>query len=114
MEALNRNVTGLNTIYEIQLKSISSQLDSIDRVNSGLKDIRDMYEKSAAESARYCDETEKMAHYMKQLNSVYEKMIKAMTVNMYQPMPGAMPTMPPVNMPQPDENEGFMANNNVE
>ncbi len=114
MEALNRNVTGLNTIYEIQLKSISSQLDSIDRVNSGLKDIRDMYEKSAAESARYCDETEKMAHYMKQLNSVYEKMINAMTVNMYQPMPGAMPTMPPVNMPQPDDNNGLMANNNVE
>ena len=90
MEALNRNIGGLNTIYEIQLKSISSQLDSIDRVNRGLKDIRDMYEKSAAESAHYCDETEKMARYMKQLNSVYEKMIKAMTVNMYRPlgMPG--------------------------
>ena len=90
MEALNRNVGGLNTIYEIQLKSISSQLDSIDRVNRGLKDIRDMYEKSAAESAHYCDETEKMARYMKQLNSVYEKMIKAMTVNMYNPMAGNM------------------------
>ncbi len=88
MESLNRNVGGLNTIYEIQLKSISSQLDSIDRVNRGLKDIKDMYEKSAAESAHYCDETEKMARYMKQLNSVYEKMIKAMTVNMYAPMPG--------------------------
>lgn len=93
MEALNRNISGLNTIYEIQLKSISSQLDSIDRVNRGLKDIRDMYEKSAAESAHYCDETEKMARYMKQLNSVYEKMIKAMTVSMYRPMPG-MPGMP--------------------
>lgn len=91
MEALNRNIGGLNTIYEIQLKSISSQLDSIDRVNRGLKDIRDMYEKSAAESAHYCDETEKMARYMKQLNSVYEKMIKAMTVNMYRPMAGMMP-----------------------
>ena len=53
MESLNRNVGGLNTIYEIQLKSISSQLESIDRVNRGLKDIRDMYEKSAAESAHY-------------------------------------------------------------
>ena len=90
MEALNRNVGGLNTIYEIQLKSISSQLESIDRVNRGLKDIRDMYEKSAAESAHYCDETGKMARYMKQLNSVYEKMIKAMTVNMYNPMAGNM------------------------
>ena len=85
MSALNRNIGGLNTIYEIQLKSISSQLESIDRVNRGLKDIRDMYEKSAAESANYCDETARLAHNMKQLNSVYEKMVKAMTVSMYHP-----------------------------
>ena len=85
MRDLNRDIGGLNTIYEIQLKSISSQLDSIDRVNRGLKDIRDMYEKSASESSRYCDETEKMARYMQQLNSVYEKMLRAMTVNMYRP-----------------------------
>ena len=91
MQDLNRNIGGLNTIYEIQLKSISSQLDSIDRVNRGIKDIRDMYEKSAGQSARYCEETEKMARYMQQLNAVYEKMITAMTVNMYRPMAGAAP-----------------------
>ena len=91
MQDLNRNIGGLNTIYEIQLKSISSQLDSIDRVNRGIKDIRDMYEKSAGQSARYCEETEKMARYMQQLNSVYEKMITAMTVNMYRPT--AMPDL---------------------
>lgn len=89
MEALNKNVGGLNTIYEIQLKSISSQLDSIDRVNRGIKDIRDMYERSASQSALYAEETEKMARYMQQLNHVYENMIHAMTVNMYRP--GAMP-----------------------
>lgn len=92
MEALNRNVGGLNTIYEIQLKSISSQLDSIDRVNRGIKDIRDMYEKSASQSALYAEETEKMARYMQQLNHVYENMIHAMTVNMYRP--GMPPTGP--------------------
>lgn len=86
MQDLNRNIAALNTIYEIQLKSVSSQLDSIDRVNRGIKDIRDMYEKSAGESARYCDEIEKMTRYMQQLNSVYEKMITAMTVNMYHPV----------------------------
>ena len=91
MASLNRNIAGLNTIYEIQLKSVSSQLDSIDRVNRGIKDIRDMYEKSAETSSLYCEETEKMARYMKQLNSVYEKMIHAMTLNM---MGGAAPSVP--------------------
>lgn len=91
MSDLNRNIGGLNTIYEIQLKSISSQLESIDRVNRGIKDIRDMYEKSASQSARYCEETEKMAHYMQQLNQVYEKMLHAMTVNMYRPMMNDIP-----------------------
>lgn len=93
MSDLNRNIMGLNTIYEIQLKSVSSQLDSIDRVNRGIKDIRDMYEKSANQSQRYVEETERMARYMAQLNSVYEKMLTAMTVNMYRPagFPGVDP-----------------------
>ncbi|MCL0132729.1 hypothetical protein M2T35_28215, partial [Klebsiella pneumoniae] len=56
-----------------------------------IKDIRDMYEKSAAQSARYCEETEKMARNMQQLNSVYEKMLHAMTVNMYRPMMNDIP-----------------------
>lgn len=86
MQALHRNIGGLNTIYELQLRGVSSQIDSIDRVNRGIKDIRDMYEKSATQSARYCEETEKMARYMQQLNGVYEKMITAMTINMYRPM----------------------------
>ncbi len=82
MTSLNRNVAGLNTIYEIQLKSVSSQLDSIDRVNNGIKDIRDMYERSADTSRQYCEETERMALYMQQLNAIYAQMIQAMTQNL--------------------------------
>lgn len=109
MQALNRNIAGLNTIYEIQLKSVSSQLDAIDRVNQGIKEIRDMYENSANASSRYCEETEKMARYMQQLNSVYEKMITAMTINMYRPMAGApMPEgmpVPPLQHSTPRQGE---------
>lgn len=95
MQALNRNLSGLNTIYEIQLKSISSQLDSIERVNRGLKDVRDMYEKSARESAAYCEQTEKMAANIRRLNAVYENMLTAMTVNMgIGVAPGAVPGNP--------------------
>lgn len=91
MQSLTRNIAGLNAIYELQLRSISSQVESIERVNRGIKDIRDMYEKSASQAVRYCEETERMAHYMQQLNSIYERMVQAMTVNMYhtQSAPGA-------------------------
>ena len=100
MQDLNRNIGGLNTIYEIQLKSVSGQLDAIDRVNRGVKDIRDMYEKSAQNIGIYSAETEKMVRYMQQLNSVYEKMITAMTINMYRPMMGG--DIPGFNPQQPD------------
>lgn len=103
MQNLNRNISGLNTIYEIQLKSVSSQLDAIDRVNRGIKEISKMYEDTAGASSRYCEESEKMAMYMAQLNQVYAKMLHAMTVNMYAPgMSGAAPEpAAPQAAPQP-------------
>ena len=95
MQALDRNIAGLNTIYEIQLRSISGQLDAIDRVNAGIKNISDMYAKASAAGADYCQESEKMALYMQQLNAVYDRMITAMTVNMYRPpMPGGPAAAP--------------------
>ena len=53
-----------------------------------------MYERSSNSSARYCEETEKMAIYMAQLNQVYEKMIHAMTINMYGANPMAAAAAP--------------------
>ena len=86
MEALNRNISGLNTIYEIQLKSVSSQLDTIDKVNTGLANIRNLYENSTLDSYKIRQETEKMTENLAQLNKVYERMLTAMTVGM-QPRP---------------------------
>lgn len=101
MQNLNRNISGLNTIYEIQLKSVSSQLDAIDRVNRGIKDISEMYTRSVDSSSRYCEETERMAQYMQQLNAVYAKMISAMTINMYNPMAAAAAAAPAAPAPAP-------------
>ena len=83
METLNRNIQGLNTIYEIQLKSVSSQIDAIERINAGLMRIKDLYEGSMVDSSVFRSETEKMAHQLQQLNGVYSRLLNAMTVNMY-------------------------------
>ncbi len=82
MQELSKNLLGLNAIYEIQLKTASGQLESFDRVNKGIKDMRDMYERCAVLSAQYCIEAEKMVQNMATLNKVYENMVAAMTVNM--------------------------------
>jgi gliding motility-associated protein GldL len=83
MESLNRNIQGLNTIYEIQLKSVSSQIDAIERINSGLMRIKDLYEGSIVDSSVFRSETEKMAQQLQALNGVYNRLLNAMTMNMY-------------------------------
>ncbi|MDD7317944.1 MAG: gliding motility protein GldL [Prevotella sp.] len=61
MENLNRTLTGICKIYEMQLKSASSQIGTIDEINA---------------------QTRKMADQIEQLNTIYTRMIEAMTVNM--------------------------------
>lgn len=102
MEMLNRNISGLNTIYEIQLKSISSQIDTIEHINGGLNRIKDLYDGSVVDSSVFRSETEKMAQQLGQLNQVYSRLLQAMTVNMYggAPAPGAYQN-PYTNNPDP-------------
>jgi gliding motility-associated protein GldL len=88
MDLLNRNVAGLNTIYELQLKSISSQINSIEHINAGLNRIKDLYDGSVVDSSVFRTETEKMAQQLQQLNLVYARLLQAMTVNM------GIPNMP--------------------
>ncbi len=80
MEALNRNISGLNTIYEIQLKGISGQIDTLDQINKGLSSIKDMYSGTLPDSSTFRDETEKMTKQIQELNSIYSRMIQAMTM----------------------------------
>jgi gliding motility-associated protein GldL len=92
METLNRNISGLNTIYEVQLRSISSQINSIEHINAGLNRIKELYDGSIVDSSVFRSETEKMAQQLSQLNQVYSRLLQAMTVNMG--MPGIVPPNP--------------------
>ncbi|MDE7451875.1 MAG: gliding motility protein GldL, partial [Paramuribaculum sp.] len=87
MQALNRNIQGLNTIYEIQLRSVSSQLDAIQSVNTGMSQMKEMYQQTAQCSEAYREEAQKLTRNMQQLNKVYEQMLNAMTVNMFNNAP---------------------------
>ncbi|MDO5665315.1 MAG: gliding motility protein GldL [Bacteroidia bacterium] len=79
MENLNRNLSGLNTIYEIQLKSISGQIDTIAQINNGLNRLKTMYTDTIPDGAVIKEETDKMAEQLRDLNEIYTRMISAMT-----------------------------------
>lgn len=61
MENLNRTLTGICKVYEMQLKGASQQIGTIDEIN---------------------EQSRRMAQNIEQLNSIYARMIEAMTVNM--------------------------------
>ena len=61
MENLNRTLTGICKVYEMQLKSASSQIGTIDEIN---------------------EQTRKMAEQIAELNKIYARMIEAMTAKM--------------------------------
>ena len=111
MEMLNRNISGLNTIYEIQLKSISSQIESIEHINGGLNRIREMYDGSVTDSSVFRNETEKMTRQLAELNQVYSRLLQAMTVNMgpataYQ-QPAPQPQQPNYQQQQPNYQQPY-------
>ena len=61
MENLNRTLTGICKIYEMQLKGASQKIGTIDQIN---------------------EQSKRMAEQIEQLNGIYARMIEAMTVNM--------------------------------
>lgn len=79
MAKLRETTAALNTLYELQLKSVSSQLSTIESGSHDAMAMREMMARSAEQNRRYCEETVKMADNMAQLNSIYERMIAAMS-----------------------------------
>jgi hypothetical protein len=64
-------LTGIATVYELQLKNISKQVTTIEQID---------------------EQTRRMAQQIEELNNVYARMIQALTVNM-----GATPVAPAVS-----------------
>lgn len=60
IESLGRNLVSLNTFYEMHLRSVSSQMDNIDRVK---------------------DQTSEMVRQIEELNKAYARMVDALKVN---------------------------------
>lgn len=93
MESLARNVTGLNAIYELHLKSISGQMASIEKINKGLQEMSQMYAESLHGSNEFREQNQRLVHQLAELNSIYARMIQTLSAGAG--LAGAVPTDAP-------------------
>jgi gliding motility-associated protein GldL len=81
MVSLNRTLAGLNALYELQLKGISGQIDTIEQINRGLQRLKTTYSDTLPDGTVIGRETERMAAQLHELNDAYARMLQAMTVH---------------------------------
>lgn len=60
LTSMNRSLSGINAMWDIQLKNLSSQIGSIDQVHEQIR---------------------KMARQIEELNAIYSRMLEAMNTN---------------------------------
>lgn len=83
-ETINKNLSAINSVYEIQLKSVQSQAEAVEQqtakiasVASDLDKVQQAMQVSAKDMEKYQDETAKLAQKVVDLNAIYGNMLNA-------------------------------------
>jgi gliding motility-associated protein GldL len=80
LESLNKNLSALNTVYELQIKESNEHLKGAQQVYSGVEDMIRKLKDSVDETNRYKDEIVKLRDNLSSLNNIYGNMLSSMSV----------------------------------
>jgi hypothetical protein len=80
LEALNKNLSALNAVYELQVKEGSEHLKGTQKVYSGIEEMITKLKDSIDETSRYKEEVVKLRDNLSSLNNIYGNMLSAMNV----------------------------------
>jgi len=80
-EKLTKNLSALNTAYELQMQAASNQAESAKKYEQAIGSVVDNLGSSAESSKKYKEEMEKLTKNIEALNSVYGNMLSAMNFN---------------------------------
>jgi methyl-accepting chemotaxis protein len=80
LEALNKNLSALNAVYELQVKEGSDHLKGTQQVYSGIEEMIAKLKDSIDETSRYKEEVVKLRDNLSSLNNIYGNMLSAMNV----------------------------------
>jgi gliding motility-associated protein GldL len=80
LETLNKNLSALNTVYELQRKGADEHLKESETLFKGIQGIMKNLSDSAGDTTKYREQITKLNDNLSALNNVYGNMLAAMNV----------------------------------
>jgi len=80
LEVLNKNLSALNAVYELQKKGAEDHLKESDNIFKGVQGLMKDLTESAGDTKKYRDQVTKLNDNLAALNNVYGNMLSAMNV----------------------------------
>jgi gliding motility-associated protein GldL len=80
LEVLNKNLSALNAVYELQRKGVNDHLKESDSLYTGIQGLMKDLSESAGDTKKYREQITKLNDNLTALNNVYGNMLAAMNV----------------------------------
>jgi gliding motility-associated protein GldL len=80
LESLNKNLSALNAVYELQRKGADDHLKESDSLYKGIQSLMKDLSESAGDTKKYREQILKLNDNLSALNNVYGNMLSAMNV----------------------------------
>lgn len=78
LNVMTKNLTALNSIYELQLQGSNEHLEAAKQLFSGMEEIMVNMKESATDVKQYREEISKLGHNLSAMNTIYGNMLSAM------------------------------------
>ena len=80
LEVLNKNLSALNAVYELQRKGVDEHIKESDNLQKGIQNLMKDLNESAGDAKKYREQIARLNDNLTALNNVYGNMLAAMNV----------------------------------
>jgi gliding motility-associated protein GldL len=80
LQKMSTNLTALNEMYELQLRSSREKLEAANQMFAGMGEMMTNLKNSVDDTKRYKENISELSDNLAKLNTVYGNMLAAMTV----------------------------------
>jgi gliding motility-associated protein GldL len=80
LESLNKNLSALNTVYELQRRGADNHVKESETLYKGIQELIKNLSESAGDTKKYREQVTKLNNNLSELNNVYGNMLAAMNL----------------------------------